>query len=108
MKSFNKLIVLFFFVTISNIALSNTSDNKNHFKNLKKVSLKCDILYMGGVRDIHYHYGLPIKLRGTFEADLLNIPSKNKIYRVNQCVEIDKKFNDEIANKLDEESKTQG
>lgn len=110
MKYLNRSIFLLVLVTFSNITLSNSTGNKNHFKNMKKITLKCDVVYVGGTRSIHYHYDLPIKLRSTFENDLLKIdnPSKGKVYRVNQCVEINNKFNDGIANSLEKELESQG
>lgn len=110
MKNVNQLITICVLLIVTKTLTASPYDNKNHFKNLKKVSLKCDVLYVGGERGIHFHYDLPVNLRDTFEIDLKNIknPSKNKIYRVNECVDINKKFTDDIANSLDKESQLNG
>lgn len=112
MKLFRNLGLLLCMFTFSYSALANNTGQVKHFKNLKKVSLKCYVQLIGGKSTILYHYDLPEKLRQSFTR---NLPQSNyfsnkqkKIYKVNECVELDEKFSEEIANSLHTKLKEQG
>lgn len=107
MTTFNKIIVLSTVLAFSNIAYGNSTGDKYLFKKLKKISLKCDLVYVGGKKGILYHHDLPVKSKSSFESELIqmNSTSQNKIYKVNECVEISKKFKDATANDLEKKIK---
>lgn len=115
MKLFGHLGLLICMFTFSHLALGNNMGQVKHFKNLKKVSLKCYVQLIGGKSTILYHYDLPERDKASFPAWLLqnyiNLPGINqshKIYKVNECVELDKKFSEEIANNLHEKLSKEG
>lgn len=108
-----KYLFLLLTVAISNNAFANESVEVKHFKDLKKVSLKCYIELVGGKTMIIQHYDLPIRDRSTFESELLKngISQGRKtlnIYKVRECAESDEKFKDLIAERLYEEFKLNG
>ena len=90
--------------TISTSAMANKSVVVKHFKDLKKVSLKCHVQLNDGKSDVITHYNLPIKDRSLFESQLLNknISPNNKdkiIYKVTECVELGETFSDSEVEK---------
>lgn len=102
MKLITLLTLLIPFMVFVTSVSATDPKSKLHFKNMKKISLKCDVVFVGGRRTVLYHYDLPVKQRSTFESQLIKMraSSKNKIYRINECVDINKKFDDPIANRL--------
>jgi len=117
MKLFRDLGLLLFVCAFSysNMALANSTGKTTHFKDLKKVSLKCYVEFIGGKNAILYHYDLPKNDRTSFEnwllesyTDVPGINKSKKIYKVNECVEIKNKFKDRIAISLEEKLKEAG
>ena len=89
---------------ISTSAAANKSVVVKHFKDLKKVSLKCHVQLNNGKSDVITHYNLPIKDKSLFESQLLNknISPNNKakiIYKVTECVELGETFSDSKVEK---------
>jgi len=100
---------LMFFAITSTMSIADESVDVKHFKDLKKVSLKCHVELLGGQTSIIRHYNLPVRDREFFEKKLLQkgITSGGKtqsIFKVKQCVQIDKKFKDPLINAMDEKS----
>jgi hypothetical protein len=71
--------------------------------------------FIGGNNTILYHYDLPKNDRAYFANWLLEnytkipgVSETKKIYKVNECVEIENKFKDKIARNLEENLKNEG
>lgn len=114
MKSFYNfaLFISVFFCSYSTFSLADSTGQTKHFKDLKKVSLKCYVEFIGGESSVLYHYDLPETERASFESWLLrsytNMPgiSENKkIYKIHECIEIKNKFKEKIARDLEEKLK---
>ena len=107
MKITNMILVTFV-ICCSGIVMAKDKGVDVNFKDLKKVSLKCYIELVGGKNIIIRHHNLPERDRHTFESKLLQngIEQGNKtypIYKVKECVELDKKFTDSLAERLFED-----
>jgi len=105
MTNYKKLISLLVLFTFSNVLFANSTGEKYKHKERKTISLKCDVLYIGGKVGIHYHHGVSVKDKSSFKSKLLRmkLPSKKKIYKVNECVGIDEKFKNTSANNLEKD-----
>ncbi|WP_426360008.1 hypothetical protein ACPUVO_07310 [Pseudocolwellia sp. HL-MZ19] len=105
----DKFFLLIVVLTFSNVAYSNSSTKNQNSEEMERVSLKCDVIYVGGNRSIYYHHYLPKAQNNSFESDLMlrNKDSANKIYKINECVETDNKFTDPSANELEETFKSE-
>ncbi len=96
------LLCVFFFVNTSALA------KKEKQSTASVVDLKCYAEALGGSFMIYRHYDVPVEKMRNYQAllkDFSNAARKNNqskvIYRVIECREMDKKFRNKAANKLD-------
>jgi hypothetical protein len=107
--SIKNVLFIFLAVSFSNVVLANASVKVKQFKDLKKISLKCHIELVGGKDLVITHYDLPKRDQDKFASILLKrgVSQQGKIksvYKVNECVEINKKFKDLKINQMMEEA----
>ncbi len=109
----NNIIFIIVSLFISNIAFANQTVQVKHFKDLKKISLKCYVELIGGRKIVIQHHNLPEKSRNKFEERLITKgisggKNSRKIYKVIECTKLNHKFKDSIAENLYEEMNENG
>lgn len=100
------------YILISTLVLfsSGVSANKlaegKHFRDLEKESVKCSVVLVGGKTTVLRYYNIPVrdkrKLKSDIKARGVNAGKKHySIHKINECVNINKKFKGAISQKVD-------